>query len=178
MFSQLKGTIMQVRLFVILFLAISVFSGCTKKPRPDGFPELYPCTITIIQDGKPLVDALVRLVPDGHALQWTIAGTTDKNGVVKVITHTDYAGAPEGTFKVCVSKIEITPSQFPQPDKDAPYEEWDKWRGQTNNEKRPKYNLVKPEYNDTANTPHSITISKGKNNATFDVGEAIKEEIK
>jgi len=27
-------------------------------------------------------------------------------------------------------------------------------------------------------SPHTITISKGKNEATFDVGEPIKEEIK
>ena len=169
---------MQIRIFFILLLAVPVFSACTKQPRPDGFPPLHPCAITITQDGKPLEGALVRLIPDGHKLLWTVAGTTDKNGVVKVITHPEYAGAPEGTYKVCVSKTEITPSQFPPPPDTASYEEMQAWGALTVNEKRPKYNLVKPEYDNVAKTPHSITINKGKNNATFDVGEAIKEEMK
>jgi len=169
---------MQVRLFIIVFFTVSFISGCGKAPRPDGFPDIFPCKITITQGGQPLNDALVRLMPEGNAFQWTISGKTDANGVTNISTHTNYPGVPEGTFKVCVSKTEITPSQFPPPAKDAPFEDWETWRGKTNAEKRPKYNLVKPEYDDVRRTPHTITIVKGKNKAAFDVGEPIKEEIK
>ena len=170
---------MQFRIFLALAITfvLCVLSGCEKAPRPDGFPDLFPCKITITQEGKPLEDALVRLMPEGWTFQWTISGKTDKNGVANIVTHTNYAGVPEGTFKVCVSKEEITPSQFPPPAKDAPYEDWEAWRGKTNSENRPKYNLVKPEYGNDAETPHSLTISKGKNSKTFDVGEAVKIEI-
>ena len=168
---------MQVRLFIIVLLAASVFSGCEKAQRPDGFPALFPCKITITQGGQPLEGAFVRLMPEDKAFQWTISGKTGANGVANISTHTNYPGAPEGTFKVCVSKVQETPSQFPPPAKDAPYEDWEAWRGHTNSEYCPKYNLIKPEYDNDAETPHSITIGKGKNSQTFDVGESVKIEI-
>jgi len=171
---SLNKPTMQIRLFIITLLAVCTFSGCGKEQRPAGFPPLYPCQITITQGEQPLEDALVRLLPESGSFAWGITGKTDAHGTAKISTHTNYPGAPEGTFKVCVSKIYETPSAFPQPAKDAPYEDWEAWRGQTNSEQRPKYQLVKPEYDDVKLTPHSISITKGKNKAAFDVGEAVR----
>jgi len=164
----------QIRTFILSIFVVCAFSGCGKEERPAGFPTLYPCTITITQEEKPLDGALVRLVPESGSSQWIVSGKTDASGTAKLSTHAKFAGAPEGTFKVCISKIYETPSQFPPPAKDAPYEEWEAWRAQSNSEQRPKYHHVKPEYDNVKATPHSITITKGKNRQTFDVGEVVE----
>ena len=120
----------------------------------------------------------MRLMPESGSPEWLTSGKTDANGVAKLSTHAKFSGAPAGTFKVCVSKIYDTPSQFTAPARDAPGAEWDAWRVNVENEKRPKYRHVKSEFDDVAKTPHSITVAKGRNSQTFDVGNAIEEIMK
>jgi hypothetical protein len=165
---------MPIRTLIISLFVVCTISGCSKEQRPVGFPTLYPCQITITQGGQPLEGALVRLMPESGKSEWVISGKTDAGGVAKVSTHGKFSGAPEGTFKVCVAKTYETPSQFQPPKEDAPYEDWEAWRGQVNSEKRPRYHLVKPEYDDVRRTSHSIVVVKGKNRQTFDVGEAVE----
>jgi hypothetical protein len=169
---------MQIRLFIITLLGVCLFSGCTKTPRPVGFPTLYPCEITITQEGQPLENALVRLMPESGSFEWIISSKTNASGVALFSTHAKYPGAPAGTFKVCVSKIEEEPTKLPPFNKDAPFEERMAWEEKYMNEKRQKYKFVKSEYNDVRKTPHSITVTKGKNRETFDVGEAVKILVK
>jgi len=167
---------MQIRLFVALLLVVCVLSGCQEK-RPAGMPVLYPCEVTITQGGAPLGDADVNLMPEVGSSQWVISGHTDANGVTKIMTHGKYSGAPAGPFKVLVSKTLPVPSKYPEPGPNGTSEEWTQWSDLTRSEYRPPVRYVKPEYADVSQTPHSITISKGKNSATFDVGEAIEEII-
>lgn len=165
------------RIFLVLTLFLCILSGCSRQERPDGLPTLYPCTITVTQGGQPLEGALVRLVPESGSSGWTIGGKTKENGTAKIITHTDFAGAPAGVFKVLISKVEKAPSKYEQP-KDIHSQEWKEWFGKSSNEVLPTFRYVKAEFGDITKTPNSITIEKGKNNATFDVGEPIKEEVK
>ncbi|MCL2305552.1 MAG: hypothetical protein FWC43_09435 [Planctomycetaceae bacterium] len=167
----------RIGVFFSLALVMCVLTGCP-KPRPDGLPELFSCTITIIQGGQPLEGAAVRLVLEGGRSDWTVNGRTDAKGVARISTHTGFAGAPAGTFKVLVSKTDMSPSQIPELAKDATPAERAAHADKVSTEKRVKYNFVKPEFDDAKQTPHTITIAKGKNEATFDVGEAIKEVIK
>jgi len=169
---------MQTKLLIITLLAVCVLSGCGGPARPAGLPTLYSCEITITQGGQPFEGALVRLLPDSGTFEWVISGNTDSSGIAKLVTHAKYPGAPEGTFKVLVSKTQLTPSKYPQPDDSAPQSEWEQWKEQAGSEKRQKVRYVKPEYDNVKTTPHSITITKGKNQQTFDVGEAIKEVLK
>ena len=164
---------MQYRIFFLALLTVSVL-GCGKVQRPVGLPDLSPCEITITQGGKPLEGADVRLVPESGKTEWITAGKTDAYGVARVSTHAKFAGAPEGTFKVLVSKLEQTPSQVPKPAKNAPDAEWVKWRELSGAEQRPLIRYVKPEYDDVKTSPHDITIAKGKNRQTFDVGEPVE----
>jgi len=156
---------MQIRILIVAALVLSIFSGCGGRKRPDGLPDLYPCEITITQGGNPLEGASVRLVRETGTTDWAITGRTEANGVVKIFTH-DFPGAPEGTFKVLVSKTELVTS-MPEPDKDASYDEWQEYYGS-----RKSIASVKPEYDNVRTSPHSITVVKGKNAETFDVGEA------
>ena len=154
---------MQIRLYLTLMLALCLLSGCQEKKRPDGLPELFPCVITITQGGQPLNGARVFLVSESGNSEWTVSGNTDASGKAKISTHANYAGAPAGTFKVLVSKTEMSPSQFTEPANNASPEERAEYANSISTEKRIKYKLVKPEFDDVKTTPLSITITKGKN---------------
>lgn len=168
---------MQCRIFLAITLVLCILSGCKQQPRPAGLPTLYPCEITITQENQPLEEADVRLLLENGTTEWVTSGKTNARGVAKLSTQAHFAGAPAGTFKVLVSKNVPAPSKYPTPAKDASTEEWTEWRGKIVSETCPLIRHVKPEFDDAGQTPHSITISKGKNNAVFDVGEPIQEEI-
>jgi len=145
-------------------------------------PDLHPCQITITQEDVPLEGASVTLFPKtGGSNGWNTVGLTNANGVAEMKTHNDFKGAPAGEYVVMVTKTERShgsvPDEPPYSHKENPME-YEKWLQAKNAEKRITYRLVKPEFNDANKTPHTITITKGKNEAAFDVGEPIKEEMK
>jgi len=166
---------MQIRIFIVTVLAVCVFAGCGGPPRPAGLPPLFPCDITIIQEGQPLEGALVRLIPESGVSEWAISGKTNANGVA-IISTALFRGAPEGTFKVLVSKTDVTPSQHTEPE-DINSPEWEGWNALVVTERRHTVMFVKPEYDQVRTTPHSITITKGRNQQTFDVGEPVAIRI-
>ena len=168
---------MQIRIYLAITFVLCILSGCKQQKRPEGFPALFPCTVTVTQENKPLEGASVRLLPESGSFEWIIAGTTDASGTAKIFTHADFAGAPAGTFKVLISKNEMEPSKLVQP-KDKMSDEWKEWFAKWQEEKLATFRYVKPEYDNVKTTPHSITITKGNNKGTFDVGEAIQEEVK
>lgn len=87
-----------------VLLAVSI-TAC-KPNRPKGCPKLYPCTLKVIQEGEPLEDAMVTLIPEKAELsRWPMSGRTDANGEVVLMTQT-FPGAPLGSYKVTVSKEE------------------------------------------------------------------------
>ena len=164
-----------------ILVALFILSGCNHAPKkPANMPDLYSCKIAITQEEKPLKGAVVRLEPKtGGSIGWRCDGKTNAKGVAEIATGIDFKGVPEGEYVVCVSKTELEPSAFPDKAPTDPVER-EKWRVGVNAEAitRKTYRYVKPEFNDAKKTSHSITIVKGKNEATFDVGEPIKEEVK
>jgi len=91
----------------LLFAAVFI-TGCWGEPRPDGMPRLYPVSIIVTQEGVPLEEASVTLIPEDPAnARWGPMGMTDGSGVAVMRTDGKYAGAPLGTYKVVVSKMEI-----------------------------------------------------------------------
>ena len=93
------------------------------------------------------------------------------------MTGVDYKGVPAGEYVVLVSKTELSPSEVGDLAPKDP-NEFDHWREARQKEKRVTYTFVKPEFGNVKTSPLSITISKGKNEAAFDVGEPIRDEIK
>ncbi|MDR1958455.1 MAG: hypothetical protein LBQ54_05355 [Planctomycetaceae bacterium] len=91
-----------------LCVLMAGFFGCTKK-LPDGMPTLYPCTLVMLQDGKPTDDVLVRLYPEDKSLvKWTAGGISGKNGEAVMVTLGQYKGAPAGKYKVTALKTILT----------------------------------------------------------------------
>ena len=151
--------------------------GCSGSKRPDGMPKLHPCQITITQDGVPLEGASVTLDPKGGSISWRSDGRTDANGVAYIVTGVEYKGAPVGEYRVRVSKMELSPSAVSETSPTDPVE-YEKWAQVKRSETRTQYRMVKAEFDDPQKTTLELTVSEGKNEVTFDVGEAIKEEIK
>jgi hypothetical protein len=153
-------------LFVfILFSAL----GCSRSSKPDDFPKLYPCKITITQDNTPLAEAIVSLVPpDQSNWKWRSSGKTNAKGVATIMTY-GFVGSPAGSYKVTVVKTV---------DEDPVY------ITNSNNEKQVSsyesvYTLVEEQYSKPEKTPLEINVpesSKGVT-ATFDVGKTTKIKL-
>lgn len=151
--------------FLASFLAVvatACFVGCAKK-TPDGMPKLYPCSVTLTQGNAPLADATVTLAND--SIEWAVSGTTDEKGVAVIYTHGTYAGAPEGDYVVVVQKqiVEKPTVQQQSPSDDI--------IGGV------AYNCVSEEFGSKKTSPLKLEV-KGKTTGSFDVGEAIREEVK
>ncbi|MDR0610085.1 MAG: hypothetical protein LBG58_08250 [Planctomycetaceae bacterium] len=143
--------------FVLTFIVLFIFFGCHFVPAvPDGFPKnLYPCKLTILQNGTPLQGARVALVhQDENQKNWGISGISDTEGVVQLYTYGKWQGAPKGKFKVTIVKHLV--------------------EGPEN--KEITYTLINEQFAEPETTPLELEI-KGKTTQTFDVGAAIKKKI-
>lgn len=166
-------------LFSVLALANLTFLGCGEKTPPD-MPELQPTTITITQEGQPCADANVQLVKkDDLNYKWLAGGRTDDSGVCIIKTQGKYNGAPEGDFQVVVYKTVRNESETrknqPQPPEDpAAAQEWI----QKVAEEEKEFEEIDPKYKKYDQTDLTISISKGKNNVSFEVGPKVSIENK
>jgi len=156
--------------FFFTTLAISlVVAGCFEAQRPSDLPKLYPCKITVIQDGKPLEDALVFVRPQDGNLRFVISGKTDAKGVAVLKLDSQWAGVPEGEFFVSISKI-ITPADLEVPDETTPLNERRRIQEQATQQIK---ETVDPRYSDLAKTELRLKVDKKATNETFDVGDAV-----
>ena len=153
------------KIVISFMLAAVLITGCAKDNRPSDLPPLYPCAITITQEGEPLNGATVSLFAvEGTSSKYQPSGITDANGKATLMTY-GFEGAPAGKYKVCVRKTIIedggkTLDGYGE-EIDAPGIE---------------YRAVEQEYSDVATTPHEIEISNKRTPPhTFDVGKAVKE---
>ena len=163
------------------FLGIAVVllvasSGCNGKKKPADLPALYPCQITVMQDGKPLEGALVRLHSD-KSLRFTTSGVTDNQGVANIKTDVSWPGAPEGKYKVCVQKVVTSsaqdlPKEVPNPTTDrAGYAEYRKKAAEIG--KATSY--VDKKFLRPNSTPVTAEVTTSGCTQTVDVGAAVNE---
>ena len=95
---------------VAVALCLGVFVGCSGKPQ--GFPRVKPCEITVTNGGEPVEGVDVALIPETPISGVIVGGMTDASG--KCVVHTTFAnykapGSPEGEFTVVLRK-DPTPS--------------------------------------------------------------------
>jgi len=146
--------------------------GCGGKPKPDGMPELIPAIVVVTQNGAPLGDAALTLTSADGSCKWAVGGRTDAQGRATLYTQGDYKGAPEGTFKVGVSKFEIKVKEG------AVDEEGNPFQPSPEQAKNPKLldarfaeskSLVPSDCENAQTSPLEVTIAKGAKEVTLDV---------
>ena len=134
-------------------------------------PPIYPCTISVTQEGKPFGGAIVRLYSSD--VKFHVSGTTDASGTAVMLTHGEFKGAPEGTYKVVFVKEE---KEFLEPASVTAAREKAKETGVVFEEPNLPFNLysyVEDTYTSKDTTPLEVTVTKGKNNnQTLDAGKA------
>ena len=157
-----------------LALALTSAFGCKGEKRPDGMPELYQCSLRVLQEGTPLPGANVALIAQDSALmRWPCGGNTNEEGVVELHTY-GFPGAPAGTFKVTVVKREFEGG--PQTEEEAVQ--------QMKGEAPPSgpvesFDLVDQKYGAQSLTPLSIEIKPGDNpTQDVEVGAPVRLPVK
>ena len=142
--------------------------GCSSGDKPKDLPPLYPCTLTIIQDGASLAEATVEFVPAVPS-KYRPASLTGEDGTVSMRTY-GFPGVPAGKYKVVVSKeirenLVYTDTINPS-------------TGQKEVVSFTRYQTVEPQYSSADSSPHEIEITgKEKVRQTFDVGKAVRTEV-
>lgn len=156
-----------------LFCIILFCFGCGPK-LPSDLPPLYPATLVIMQEGKPLDNALVTMAKADY--KWTITGRTNVQGEAVMSVNGMYDGAPEGEFKVIVYKAESeTPNMPPPPTTGDPHDE-----ALYNERIAPlvaqtkTFSLVESKYTDLDTTSLSVMIVRGTPSYSLDVGKAVR----
>ena len=152
----------------MLAVALLGMAGCGGEKRPDGFPRLYPLTIHVTQEGKPLEGATIALVTPDGTVPWAVAGTTDAEGNAKMMTQGKYPGAPEGKFNVQILK--------------TVYEGQQEYLDVLNAEgpaaaQRVEVNVfqyVEDAYTSITNTPVKVEVTKSTKILEVDAGPAVK----
>ncbi|GHT32463.1 hypothetical protein FACS1894214_4330 [Planctomycetales bacterium] len=166
----------RLSLFIVNYsLFILFLSGCGGAERPANLPKLYPTSITLTQEGKPLVNAMVMLYSADADFKWSVAGITNASGTAEIKTHGKFSGSPLGEYKVAVSKTE-------NPNQGESFDDTEEGQKKRAAAKRQSvaviYNLVEKQYMERDTTPLLIKIEKGKNRQTFDAGKAVRIEDK
>ncbi len=157
---------MRIYLALMLLTAAVLFVGCKGEPRPDGMPNLVPCTVVITQNNAPLEGASIELYSKGESCPWPITGKTDAEGKANLVTYGKFQGAPKGTFTVVVEKTAI--------ENEEEYKKaYDENGRPTTNKKFNVLSFVDKKYKTKESSSLEIKI-EGKTEQTFDVGAPVK----
>ena len=164
--------------FLILIVAMATFTGCQfgGEAPPKGWPKLVQASLQLTQDGAPLAGATVSLVDTSGSQQWLPSGLSDDSGTIALYTNGRYKGAPEGKYKVVVTKTETDPSKLgPAPDIDDP--KYGEYMEKMVSERLNTYTLIDRQFTDARSTPLEIEIKKGGPVQKLDVGSKVKIKI-
>ncbi|MGL6196983.1 MAG: carboxypeptidase regulatory-like domain-containing protein [Thermoguttaceae bacterium] len=151
----------------LLLVFCSVLIGCG-DPKPPGFPKLFPVTIHVVQEGKPLENATVTLINLDDTMKWAVGGVTNSDGNAVLSTHGKFKGAPLGKFKVLVFK-QVSEGE----------EEYNDAMNRNDYMEAQKidvnvYAYVEDIYNLPTTTPIEIEVVKGSKLIEVDAGPAVE----
>jgi hypothetical protein len=120
--------------FVVTLRIIGVYGlcvvlcGCGSKPS--GQVDVYPVSGTLFVAGKPAINAVVTLIPEGtSSFRCQPHAIVDTNGSFRLSTYFTHDGAPAGKYVVTV----VWPGPPINEDEDGP----DQLRGRYSDPKRP-----------------------------------------
>ncbi len=163
----MKLKTMNVLLVLSAIIIFGLTSGCGRDRRPDGMPDIYPCSVYVTQENQPLENADVILISDDPGMNsWSIAGKTDAAGKAMLKTHGKFNGAPVGSYTVLISKDELVPEG-----------EAKIVGGEKMTPPMTLYSLVDQKYNAKETSPLKMTVESKKTEQTFEVGKKIKKKV-
>jgi hypothetical protein len=168
---------MRITTFWCVILLLFSSSGCGGKKLPSDLPKLNPVSITIIQDGKPLAEAMITLTQLDGAAKWSATGNTNAQGIAHHFsTNGMYEGVAAGKFKVCIRKVEREREKIDIPPEPTDPAEKYAWRQKYIDRVPPpkEYDLVEKKYSDLKTTPLEIEIVAGQNEFSLDVGKPVR----
>lgn len=131
-------------------------------------------SINISQNGAPLENANVSLKSVDGSITWTVGGTTDHNGVAKLVTHGQFPGAPTGKYKVIVNKYERPESKYQNP---TPGQSEDDFKALKESEDLTAYELVDPKYGKADTSDAIVEITDASPTASVDVGDPVRIKL-
>lgn len=164
---------MQKLILSLAFVAASVVAfGCGGPKKPADLPELHPVKITVVQDGQPLEGATVTLAPNDASMRFVVGYKTDKSGVAEIRTQGEWKGAPAGTYKVLISKVDVkdTSELGPPPTDPDAKKEYDAKLAELSGQSA---DTVDPKYGKANTTPEEIEVAAGGVEKTIDVGAKV-----
>ena len=149
----------------VLLLCSLIFccTSCFKK-LPEGMPDLYSSSVVLTQEGAPLEGATIIAVPLEGSKNWSVAGTTDANGLAVLSTNGKYKGAPAGNYVLLITKNTVETQELPSKPGQT-----EKLFGSTK-----FYSQVESVYADKEKSPAKITVEKKKNEFKLDAGKKVK----
>lgn len=95
----------KITLIVSLLTLVVGFAGCQEK-LPDGFPKVYPITVSVVDGSTPLPDVQVAFIGSGSGT--AVGGTTGANGTATIQTTQGAfvaEGIPAGEYTVTVEDV-------------------------------------------------------------------------
>jgi hypothetical protein len=138
--------------------------GCGPK-KPNGFPDLVPCHVSVTKDGKPIDKTTLTLVPISNGGEWISSGFTNSGGSAEISTMlSSYVlkGAPEGEFKVFLSRpIEIALKVSQEDAMNLSAAERDKLTKETDRLME-EARVIPEKLESIVTTPVKITVTKGE----------------
>jgi hypothetical protein len=155
-------------LVLVLVVVLLFIIGCGDSSRPKDLPKLFPCTVIVTQDGKPLDEAVVKLITqEDNATKYKPVAITGKDGKVIVSTY-GFPGVPVGKYKVVIIK-NIDDDIISKID-DADEQVIVSYK---------TYRTVEKIFSEPETTPFEIEVTPQSKSIekTFDVGKSIKKLI-
>lgn len=99
---------MKITPWIIFSVVLGLFcSGCGGQQAPSGFPALCPLIIAVQNNGQPVGQVSITLVPESASVSWGIAGQTSASGEGTIMTSQgtySAQGCPAGKFKVVLTE--------------------------------------------------------------------------
>jgi hypothetical protein len=91
-------------IIVSFVISIAFVMGCRRLERPEGMPDLTPCTISVTFGGEIMEDVGIILTPIDKTNNWSAAGKTDKEGKTVLKTRLYFNGVAPGNYTISFQK--------------------------------------------------------------------------
>ncbi|MDR2170179.1 MAG: Ig-like domain-containing protein [Planctomycetaceae bacterium] len=170
--GKFKMMINRLIIFANLFALFFIVSGCSKKPS--DFPQVYSCTITVVNNGKPIEGATVTFNYESTGAV-TVTAITDAQGIAKMQSlQLSYAtnGAPAGKAKILLQKYPvIADTRTPEEKKGKTVEEREAFKQSLIDKINATPREIPDLFANLETTPLTIEIENKTTNLTIDIAK-------